>query len=238
MGLGGMKGMDAEARARKYIENVRAALRQLLGQDLGEASKLVDQAKMYLNDAEYFLEKKDVLTSIACSSYAEGLLDAIRLLGIAKVEWPRKERPRVLVGGAFEIIHPGHLHLLRRARDLGKVIVVVARDSTVQKLKGRSPLVPEQQRLEVVKSLRYVDEAYLGSDPLDIEGTLAALKPDIVLLGPDQDRIENLVREAVVRMGLNVKVVKLGNRIRGAYLSSSEIARRAASLACPNASEL
>lgn len=233
-----MEWVEAERRAQKYIANVKEALRQLEGRDLGKASKLVEQAKKYLSDAEYYLEKRDLLTSIACSSYAEGLLDAIRLLEIAEVEWPRSERQRVLVGGAFEIIHPGHLHLLRKARDLGRVVVVVARDSTIQRLKGRPPLVPEQQRLEVVKSIRYVDEAYLGSDPLDIEGTLAALKPDIVLLGPDQDRIESLVKEAVARKGLNVKVLKLENRVQGEYLSSSEIIKRVASLLRLSASGL
>jgi len=225
--------MEAAARARRYIVNVEGALRQLEGQDLGSASALVEQAKRYLSDAEYYLEKGDVVTSVACSSYAEGLLDALRLLGIAKVEWPRSERPRVLVGGAFEIIHPGHLHLLRKARELGRVVVVVARDSTIRKLKGRPPVVPEQQRLEVVRSLRYVDEAYLGNDPLDIESTLKTLKPDIVLLGPDQDRIKALVEEAAARAGLNVKVLKLENRIQGAYLSTSEIMRRAVSLLSP-----
>jgi FAD synthetase len=100
-------------------------------------------------------------------------------------------------------------------------------------LKGRPPVVPEQQRLEVVRSLRYVDEAYLGNDPLDIESTLKTLKPDIVLLGPDQDRIKALVEEAVARAGLNVKVLKLENRIQGAYLSTSEIMRRAVSLLSP-----
>jgi len=222
--------MNVETRARRYIANVEAVLRQLEGQDLGRASVLVEQAKRYLSDAEYYLERGDAVTSAACSSYAEGLLDALRLLGIAEVEWPKGERPKVLVGGAFEIIHPGHLHLLRKARELGRVIVVVARDSTIQKMKGRPPIVPERQRLEVVRSLRYVDEAYLGNDPLDIETTLKTLKPDIVLLGPDQNRLRELVEEAIARTGMNVKVLKLENRVQGAYLSTSEIIKRAAYL--------
>lgn len=223
--------MEAERRAWRYIENVRAALKQLEGAHLGEASRVVERAEEYLRDAEYYLlERGDVLTSIACSSYAEGLLDALAMLGMAKLEWPRAERPRVLVGGAFEIIHPGHIYLLKQARELGRVIVVVARDSTVLKLKGRPPIVPEEQRLEVVKSLRYVDEAYLGNDPLDIEATLKALKPDIVLLGPDQNGLEPLVRSAVERLRLDVKVLKLEKRVQGVCLSSSEIARRAAAL--------
>ncbi|MEM0459899.1 MAG: DUF357 domain-containing protein [Thermofilaceae archaeon] len=218
--------MESLERARRYIENLRAALVDLEGKDLGAATRVVEQARSYLSDAEFYLERGDIITSIACSSYAEGLLDALNLLSVARIEWPRKPRPRVIVGGAFEILHPGHLHLLRRARELGRVIVIVARDSTIQKLKGRPPIVPEQQRLEVVKSIRYVDEAYLGSDPLDVEGVLLKLRPDIVLLGPDQHYLEELVREAISRLNLGISVVKLENRVGTESFSSSAIFRK------------
>lgn len=218
--------MQAEERARKYIENLRSALAGLEGVDLGLAARVVEQAKSYLADAEFYLERGDVITSIACSSYAEGLLDALNLLGIARIEWPRGPRPTVIVGGAFEILHPGHLHLFREARKLGKVIVIVARDSTIEELKGRPPIVPEQQRLEVVKSIRYVDEAYLGSEPLDVEGTLLKFKPDVIVLGPDQDHLEKLVREAIARLNLSTQVIKLKNRVGDSNFSSSFIAKR------------
>jgi len=218
---------DAPARAKRYVENLRAVLAKVEGaRAAGEEWKVVELARSYLSDAEFYLEKGDFVTSIACSSYAEGLLDALSLMGIVEVEWPRQPRPRVLVGGVFEIIHPGHIHLLRRARELGRVIVVVARDSTVQRLKGRPPLLSEQQRLEVVRSIKYVDEAHLGSDPLDVEGTLLRLKPDIVLLGPDQGHIESLVRDAVERLGLCTRVLKLEGRVGDPSLSSSFILRK------------
>jgi len=222
--------MEAEERARKYIENLRAALDALKRENLGPAERVVEYAARYMMDAEFYLERGDAVTSIACSSYAEGLLDALNLLGLANIEWRRKPRPTVLVGGAFEILHPGHLYLLREARKLGRVVVIVARDSTIQRLKGRPPIVPEEHRLEVVRSVKYVDEAYLGSDPIDVEGTLRKFKPDYVVLGPDQDRLETLVREAVLRLNLPTKIVKLEGRIGGEALSSSSIARRLAEL--------
>ncbi|HDD34269.1 MAG: DUF357 domain-containing protein [Thermoprotei archaeon] len=215
-----------EDRARKYIENLEVALNALKRESLGSAARVVDLAASYMRDAAYYLEAGDPVTSIACSSYAEGLIDALGLLGLAQVTWPKRRRPKVLVGGVFEIVHPGHLYLLRRAKELGRVIVIVARDSTVAKLKGRPPVVPEEQRLEVVRSIRYVDEAYLGSEPLDIEGTLRRHKPDIVLLGPDQSVIEELVRRAIKKLGVKVKVVKLKERVGSGLTSSSEIIRR------------
>ncbi len=218
--------MKVEDRARRYIENLEAVLNALMRENLGAATRVVDLATSYLRDATYYLEKGDPVTSIACSSYAEGLLDALGLLGITRVEWPKRHRPKVLVGGVFEIIHPGHLYLLRKAKELGRVVVIVARDSTVTKLKGRLPVVPEEQRLEVVKSIKYVDEAYLGSEPLDIEGTLRRHKPDIVLLGPDQNMIEELVRRTIKATGINVRVIKLRKRVGSGITSSSEIIRR------------
>ncbi|MCS7105499.1 MAG: cytidylyltransferase family protein [Thermofilaceae archaeon] len=222
--------MNAEERAKKYIDTLHAALRNLVGLEQEEVAKVVKLAISYLNDAEFYLERGDALTSVACSSYAEGLLDALNLLGKASITWPKSGRKTVLVGGVFEIVHPGHIYMLRQARQLGKVIVIVARDSTVQKLKGRPPVVPEDQRLEVVASIRYVDEAYLGNDPLDVEGILRKFNPDFVLLGPDQNNIEVLVKRALEHLGLQTTVVKMEERVEGKFLSSSEIIKRARSL--------
>ena len=67
--------------------------------------------------------------------------------------------------GTFDIIHPGHGYYLQESKNLGeensKLIVVVARDATVRSRK-RVPIVNEEQRLEMVKMLKPVDEAYLG----------------------------------------------------------------------------
>lgn len=218
--------MEAVERARRYVENLRVALIGLEGEVPEQAARVIEQARSYLSDAEFYLEKGDSVTSIACSSYAEGLLDALNLLNVTRIEWPRKPRPTVIVGGAFEILHPGHLHLLKQAREMGRVIVIVARDSTIQKLKGRPSIIPEQQRLEVVRSIRYVDEAYLGSEPLDVEGVLLRFKPDVILLGPDQDYMETLVKEAVSRLNLSLRIMKLKNRVGSENFSSSMIFKR------------
>ncbi len=217
--------LAATERAKKYIENLKAVLCSLEKTGAGNVRRVIEEASRYLRDAEFYLERTDPLTSVACSSYAEGLLDALSILGFTNVQWPTRRPPRVLVGGTFEIVHPGHLYLLKKARELGTVVVVVARDSTVLKLKGRKPVIPEMQRLEVIKSIKYVDEAYLGSDPLDIEGTILRLKPDIILLGPDQAVIEELVKKTIEKLGISVKIVKIGERIQGGLTSSSNIAK-------------
>ncbi len=207
--------MEAEARekVKKYIDTVKFVLRSLSWEGVSEkAEEILDLCKRYVSDAEYYLEDKgDEFTSLACIAYAEGLLDALRLLGIVKFEWPKltpRVKRKVLVGGVFDIIHPGHLYLLRRASELGDVIVIVAKDETVKKLKGREPIIPEEQRLEVVKAIRYVKEAVLGREPLSIEWALETFSPDIVLLGPDQAFLEEMVREAI-RRGAGSKAVQV-----------------------------
>ena len=96
---------------------------------------------------------------------------------------------RVLVTGCFDIIHPGHVHLLKEAAKLGDVFVIVARDSTIERYKKVKPIIPENQRLEVVKSIKYVSDAALGSEGNGNQGYLQyalSLKPDIIFLGPNQ----------------------------------------------------
>ena len=72
---------------------------------------------------------------------------------------------KVMATGTFDILHPGHVLFLEKAKELGGedavLAVVIAKDSTVEKRK-RIPIIPEDQRVQMVKSLKPVDEAYLG----------------------------------------------------------------------------
>lgn len=94
----------------------------------------------------------------------------------------------VMATGTFDIIHPGHGLYLEEAKKLGgedaRLIVVIARDSTV-KARKRVPVVNEKQRLEVVKMLKPVDEAYLGYEG-DMFQIVKEINPDIIAIGPDQ----------------------------------------------------
>ncbi len=96
---------------------------------------------------------------------------------------------RVLVTGCFDILHPGHIHLLKEAAKLGEVFVIIARDSTIERYKKVKPIIPEQQRLDVIKSIKYVSDAVLGTEANGDHGYLQfalTLKPDIIFLGPNQ----------------------------------------------------
>ncbi|RLF12427.1 MAG: FAD synthase [Thermoprotei archaeon] len=130
---------------------------------------------------------------------------------------------KVMVAGVFDLIHPGHLYLLWKAKEMGTVVVVVARDSTVERVKGRKPIVPEDQRLEVVSNLKPVDQAVLGHEG-DLLRVVEEVKPDVILLGPNQPFNEEWLEEELNRRGLNVEVVRLKEAYRGCrFYSSSQI---------------
>lgn len=114
----------------------------------------------------------------------------------------------VVCGGVFDILHPGHGFFLEKAKSRGDIlVVVVARDSTVEKRK-RIPVVPERQRRDMVSYLKPVDLAVLGGEghPLDI---IEDLKPDIIVLGPDQRHSEEKLQKALGERGIEVEVVRV-----------------------------
>jgi len=114
----------------------------------------------------------------------------------------------VLAGGVFDILHPGHIFFLSRAKEEGDLLaVVVASDQTVEKRK-RIPIVPGRQRLEMVRSLKPVDVALLGGRG-DIFDTLEKVRPDVVALGPDQGHRIREVEDKAKERGLKVRVVRV-----------------------------
>ncbi len=92
----------------------------------------------------------------------------------------------VMAFGSFDVVHEGHRFYLSEAKKLGdRLIVVVARDQTIAKVKGNPPEIPEQQRLQHVARLNIADEVLLGN-PGNIFSIVKERKPDILALGYDQ----------------------------------------------------
>lgn len=115
----------------------------------------------------------------------------------------------VMASGVFDILHLGHVHYLNEAKKLGdKLVVVVARDLTVLKRKGRLPIVPDYLRVQMVGALKSVDEAILG-DTDDFYRTVEAVKPDIIVLGYDQKFDPKEIEMECKKRGMNVKVERV-----------------------------
>ncbi|MBI4598748.1 adenylyltransferase/cytidyltransferase family protein [Candidatus Uhrbacteria bacterium] len=98
----------------------------------------------------------------------------------------------ILVFGTFDGIHAGHVSFLRQARLLGdRLVVVVARDITVQVLKGRPPQHTEADRLDAVRALSLVDEAVLGDETLGEYAVVRQVGPETIAIGHDQDALSD-----------------------------------------------
>jgi FAD synthetase len=130
---------------------------------------------------------------------------------------------KVMATGTFDILHPGHGIYLEESKKLGgedsELYVVVARDVTVKKRK-RVPIVGEQQRLELVKMLKPVTDAYLGDANGDVFKIVHEINPDIITVGADQNHDIDKLQQAIDKRGLKAKAIKL-DKYRDCELDSS-----------------
>ncbi len=126
----------------------------------------------------------------------------------------------VLVGGVFDLIHPGHIHTLKAAKKEGDVLVaVVAKTSTAQKIKkDRKIYHDESLRKELVSSLSFVDLAIVGREGT-LYDTVEFVKPNVIALGYDQAHSEKDVAENCNNRNLNVHVIRLSTPIPGSKSS-------------------
>ena len=132
---------------------------------------------------------------------------------------------KVMATGTFDILHPGHVLFLEKAKELGGedavLAVVIARDSTVEKRK-RIPIIPQEQRLEMIKSLKPVDEAYLGHVG-DMFKIVEEIKPDIIAIGSDQDHDVLKLQAALDKRGINAKAMRVNDYMFGELDSTCKI---------------
>ena len=97
--------------------------------------------------------------------------------------------------GVFDGLHKGHLYFLREAAKHGELIVVVARDSTVKKLKDKIPKRSEKERLRAVRRVAFVYKTMLGDKKQSSYEVIKKHKPDIICLGYDQSWLKKDLEE-------------------------------------------
>ena len=149
----------------------------------------------------------------------------------AKAVAPASAEPlRIFVAGTFDGLHAGHLSLFAFARRRGAVMarrigrqgvrlsVVVARDESVDRIKGRAPHHTQDERRSLVGALRLVDEAFVGYRDSFLK-SVRRVNPDLIALGYDQ----SVSWEEVLRLaGITVPVLR-APEYRGHRLKSSRI---------------
>jgi rfaE bifunctional protein nucleotidyltransferase chain/domain len=104
----------------------------------------------------------------------------------ARAEWKRAGKIVVFTNGCYDVLHPGHVRLLERARSLGDILILALNtDASVQRLKGPTrPLIAQGERAEVAVALQAVDAVTLFDEDTPRE-LIAAVLPDILIKGAD-----------------------------------------------------
>ena len=94
---------------------------------------------------------------------------------------------KVFVSGCYDLLHSGHVEFFRQAAQYGDLYVGLGSDETILHYKNHKPLFPEQERLFMVKAVRYVKDAFIndGDGVMDFIGTVDRIKPDIFVVNED-----------------------------------------------------
>jgi FAD synthetase len=123
----------------------------------------------------------------------------------------------VIAFGTFDLFHKGHESFLRQAKEHGeRLVVVVATDRNVLRIKGRRPAQGEERRLARISWLPFVDLTVLGREDFDYTKTLIEHRPDVICLGYDQ---EGFGLEKKLQ-GTKVRIVRLKPYEEKKYKSS------------------
>lgn len=115
---------------------------------------------------------------------------------------------KVFVSGCYDLLHSGHVEFFRQASQYGDLYVGIGSDDTILHYKGHRTLYDENERLFMVKAIRYVKDAFInkGSDIMDFIPTVDFLKPDILVVNEDGDREEK--RQFCKERGIEYIVLK------------------------------
>jgi len=131
---------------------------------------------------------------------------------------------KVMVFGTFDLLHPGHVHMLKEAKEYGdKLIAVIARDKNVTKIKGMPPLRNENERVKNLKKLNIADTVRLGyiNDKYQV---IREEQPDIIALGFDQ---KTYVDKLAENLDDHVQIVRLApfkpEKYKSSKLSDEQI---------------
>ena len=117
---------------------------------------------------------------------------------------------RVVAQGTFDLLHPGHVHYLEESAAMGDELhVIIARSDNVTH--KESPVVPDEQRREMVAALDPVDHARLGH-PSDIFVPIEEIEPDVIALGYDQHHDADDIAAALAERDVDADVRRTSAR--------------------------
>ena len=116
----------------------------------------------------------------------------------------------VFTNGCFDILHPGHIHILDQAKSYGDILIVgLNSDNSIKRLKGPSrPKVSQEDRLKILSSIKFVDYVVLFEEETPLK-LIEKIKPNFLVKGGDYILEDIIGREFVENNGGQVKIIKL-----------------------------
>lgn len=123
-------------------------------------------------------------------------------------QWRGQGEQVILTNGCFDLLHVGHIRYLHGAKQLGgKLVVAINSDESVRRLKGPTrPLMPEQERAEIIAALADVDAVVIFSEP-DVRTLIRELRPNVQAKGTDYTAESVPERDAMIACGGRVEIV-------------------------------
>jgi D-glycero-beta-D-manno-heptose 1-phosphate adenylyltransferase len=123
-------------------------------------------------------------------------------------DWRRAGDSIILANGCFDLLHVGHVRYLRSAKELGgRLIVAINSDESVRALKGEGrPLMPAEERAEILAALADVDAVVIFSEP-DVRELIREIRPDVQAKGTDYTAATVPEHDVVVECGGRVEIV-------------------------------
>lgn len=151
-----------------------------------------------------------------------GKLKSLDELTAIAAQARKKGQTVVFTNGCFDLLHRGHVHILRQAKAAGDLLIVALNsDRSVKQIKGpKRPIMPETDRIELIEAMEMVNYVILFDEP-DPTRLIAAIKPDVLVKGADWSADKVVGAELVEKDG--------GRVVRIPYLqgfSTSEIIQR------------
>jgi len=136
----------------------------------------------------------------------------------------KKGKKIVFTNGCFDILHTGHIKLLKKAKGLGDILIVgINKDSSIKKLKGKGrPIMDEKQRIEIISAIEFVDYVVPFGQTTP-ENLIRIIKPDIIVKGGDYKKDEVIGKDIVEKYGgkvyifpllKNISTTKIINKIK------------------------
>jgi D-beta-D-heptose 7-phosphate kinase/D-beta-D-heptose 1-phosphate adenosyltransferase len=207
-----VKVRDVSGAGDTVVATLAAML--AMGAEMGAAARAANAAAAVVvgkrgTAAVNFVEMRSVLVPSALRAHDEKIARDLKVMDEHLDEWRRAGLRIGFTNGCFDLIHPGHLKLLARARAAcDRLVVGLNSDASTRRLKGPTrPIQDEIARAEVLAALEAVDLVVLFEEDTPIE-LIRRIKPQVLVKGGDYKREQVVGHEIVEAMGGEVIIVE------------------------------